>query len=441
MSRKPVILMLLSLLCVCPGTLAQTREKLALLIRNIYGPNGLVVDSEDFLPDGSNHSAHFNSAFQSNFTQFNIALASQLAAVPIPSPAAGFTYTFDSSTGTFKRSTQSFGPILADRAETIGRKRYSLGFNYQAFTFDSLEGVDLFNVPAVFTHDDFQLGGGRADVVTTVNSIEATVGQFTAFLSYGLADKLDLALVVPIVRTRLNVVSDATIQRIGTAGNPRVHFFRNPAAPGTFGSQKRFFSSGTASGLGDLIVRLKGNVLEKGHTGLALGLDVRVPTGDERDLLGSGALGAKPFAALSFIYKRFSPHINLGYQWNGNSLLSGDVSTGRKEDLPDQLLYVAGIDIGIDDRFSFAFDFLGQRVINSPRLIPTAFTATAGATSATFPDIRFDRASFSEANGATGFKANLAGRLLLNFNLLFRMNKTGLRDKVTPLFGIEYSFQ
>ncbi|PYU87194.1 MAG: hypothetical protein DMG08_28530, partial [Acidobacteria bacterium] len=167
MSRKPVILMLLSLLCVCPGTLAQTREKLALLIRNIYGPNGLVVDSEDFLPDGSNHSAHFNSAFQSNFTQFNIALASQLAAVPIPSPAAGFTYTFDSSTGTFKRSTQSFGPILADRAETIGRKRYSLGFNYQAFTFDSLEGVDLFNVPAVFTHDDFQLGGGRADVVTT----------------------------------------------------------------------------------------------------------------------------------------------------------------------------------------------------------------------------------------------------------------------------------
>src|SRR5437667_180179 len=63
MSRKPVILMLLSLLYVCPGTLAQTREKLALLIRNIYGPNGLLVDSEAFLPDGSNHSAHSNSEF------------------------------------------------------------------------------------------------------------------------------------------------------------------------------------------------------------------------------------------------------------------------------------------------------------------------------------------------------------------------------------------
>ena len=61
-------------------------------------------------------------------------------------------------------------------------------------------------------------------------------------------------------------------------------------------------------------------------------------------------MGAKPFAALSFIYKRFSPHINLGYQWNGDSLLSGDVGTGRKEDLPDQLLYVAGIDIGSGHR-------------------------------------------------------------------------------------------
>src|SRR5947208_16280204 len=69
MSRKPVILLLLSPLCVCPGTPAQTREKLALLIRNIYVPNGLVVDSETFLPAGSIHSAYCTSAFQSNASQ------------------------------------------------------------------------------------------------------------------------------------------------------------------------------------------------------------------------------------------------------------------------------------------------------------------------------------------------------------------------------------
>ena len=60
--------------------------KLALLFRDIYGPNGLIVNSEAVLPDGSTHSAHFNSAFQSNFTQFNIALASQLTSLPLPSP-------------------------------------------------------------------------------------------------------------------------------------------------------------------------------------------------------------------------------------------------------------------------------------------------------------------------------------------------------------------
>lgn len=441
MSKKTLLLLSLILLPGLGSARAQQREKLSLLFQNIYGPNGLVVDSEDVLPDGSNHSAHFNSAFQSNFTQFNIALAGQLTAVPLPSPASGFTYTFDSSTGTFRRSTQSFGPILADRAETIGRGRFTVGFSYQYFTFDQLEGMDLFRVPAVFTHDNFELGGGRADVVATDNSIEATLGQFTAFLTYGLTDRLDLSIAVPIVRTRLSVVSSATIHRVGTAANPRIHFFRDPSVPSGYGTQKRFTASGSASGLGDVIVRLKANALRTEKAGLALGLDMRLPTGDERDLLGAGAVGAKPFAAISFVRGRIAPHVNLGYQWNGESVLAGNPTQGARAQLPDQFLYVLGADVGIDTRFSLALDFLGQRVFDSPRLVSTTFTTRNGAATSTFPDIRFDRSSFSETSGAFGFKANLAGRLLVNFNLLFRLNKTGLRDRVTPLFGIEYSLQ
>ncbi len=107
------------------------------------------------------------------------------------------------STGTFVRSTQSFGPILTDRAETIGRGRFAFGFNFQHFSFDQLEGVDLTNVPSVFTHDDFQLGGGRADVVTTANAIDVSVGQWTGALTYGLTDRLDVSLAVPIVQHEL----------------------------------------------------------------------------------------------------------------------------------------------------------------------------------------------------------------------------------------------
>ena len=113
-----------------PGAQAQTSADaggLATLIQDVFGPRGLTVNSEAALPDGSTHSAHFNSAFQSNFRRFNIAIASQLSSLPLPSPASGFTYRFDAATGTFVRSTQSFGPMLADRAETIGRNRFSLG--------------------------------------------------------------------------------------------------------------------------------------------------------------------------------------------------------------------------------------------------------------------------------------------------------------------------
>jgi len=150
-------------------TVQSTSPNLAEMLQNIYGPHGLVVDSEAVLPDGSTHSAHFNGAFQTEFGRVNVALVQQLGALPIPSPASGFTYSFDNSTGTFLRSTQSFGPILADRAETIGRGRFAYGMALQQFSFSTFDGLRLSHIPGVFTHDDFQLGGGRSDVITTDN--------------------------------------------------------------------------------------------------------------------------------------------------------------------------------------------------------------------------------------------------------------------------------
>src|SRR4051812_1433058 len=292
---------------------AQTPGKLATLFQDVFGPTGLVVNSEAVLPDGSTHSAHFNSAFQSNFTQFNVALVSQLTALLLPSPASGFTYAFDSATGTFRRTTRSFGPILSDRADTIGRGRLSVGFNYQYFSFDALDGVDLSAVPAVFTHDDRQLGGGRLDVVTTANSVEASLAQWTGAITYGLTDRIDVSLALPIVRTTLSVLSNAQIQRIGTV-DPAVHFFEDPTARGGFGDRKQFSGVGSASGVGDMIVRVKANGFREGSRALAVGLDVRFPTGDEKDLLGSGAFGVKPFAALSASFGRLSPRANIAWQ-------------------------------------------------------------------------------------------------------------------------------
>src|SRR5574341_357599 len=104
------------LLAVAPVAGAAERTPLAFLIHNLYGPSGLVVDSEAVLPTGQTHSAHFNGAFQAEFSQLNLALVSQLASVPLPSPASSYTYRFDPAAGVFTRSTGSFGPILSDRA-------------------------------------------------------------------------------------------------------------------------------------------------------------------------------------------------------------------------------------------------------------------------------------------------------------------------------------
>jgi hypothetical protein len=434
MLRKAALMLVVALV---PGSavFAQDSGKLALLIPGLYGPGGLKVNSEARLPDGSTHSAHFNSAFQAEFTQFNIALASQLAAVPLPTPASGFTYTFDSSLGVFQRSTQSFGPILTERAETIGKGKFTFGVTYQHFGFDTLEGLSLGNVPAVFTHDDAQLGGGRTDLVTTSNAIDASVGQTVAFLSYGLGSRLDLSVAIPFVTVDLAVQSEAQVRRVGTATSPATHFYEDEA--GGFGTLETYRSSGHASGIGDVIVRLKGTPVHNDSVAIALGIDGRIPTGDEEDLLGLGAFGVKPFAVVSFSQGRVAPHLNVAYLWNGKSVLAGDVATGRKEDLPDQVQYAVGADIGVTKRLTLAFDFLGTYVIDSPRLIRETFTAANGQS---FPQIGFVTESYNLANGSAGLKFNPVGRLLIDFNVLFRLDSAGLRDKVTPLFGIEYAF-
>lgn len=412
---------------------------LAELLRNIYGPHGLTVDSEAVLPDGSTHSAHFNSAFQSEFERFNIALARQLVALPLPSPASGFTYTFDESTGTFIRSTQSFGPILADRAETIGRGKFSFGFTVQGFSFQSFDDLQLSHMPAVFTHDDAQLGGGRSDVITTQNAIAASVSQSTAVLTYGVTDRLDLSLAVPLVTTSLHVISDARIRRIGTESNPAIHFFRDQGAAGSYGDQRRFVAQGSARGLGDVIVRAKTTVLRTSRAALAIGGEGRMPTGQEQNLLGSGSLGLKAFEAFSFSYGRLSPHVNVSYQWNGGSVLAGDIASDQKGDLPDDLSVIVGADLGVDRRLSLAFDLLARHSSDSPRLAATTFTVP-DAPGNVFPDISFRLASLNVVDGSFGLKANLVGTLLLTFNLRFNLNGAGLQTKVTPLLGMEIGF-
>jgi hypothetical protein len=418
-----------------PYNVTVNVSELSRIFTELYGPEGLVVNSLAALAGGVSHSAHFNSGFESEFSQFGTALTGQIVSLPLPAPASGFTYQFDESLGVFTRSTSSFGPILAERADTIGARRVSVGFAYQRLAFDSIENMDLKTIPAVFTHDNFELRGGREDVITTVNSIESEVTRSAAFLTYGVTNDLDVSIAVPYISADVVVTSDATIRRIGTVA-PEIHFFR--AIDDSVGDRRLFTAFGHSSGPGDITVRMKQAIKKSPKNGVALGLDLRLPTGDERQLLGTGAPGVQPFAAWSANYATFSPHVNLGYQWNGSSVLGGNLDSGVAEDLPDVAVYALGAVVAVHSRVTAAVDILGRYIIDSPRVRRDEFHALDARS--VFPNITFDTGSIHELSGAVGLKINVAGRLLVNTNLLVRLNSAGLRDKLSPLVGIEYAF-
>lgn len=432
MTRK-LPLALLALSCAA-GAQAQD-QKLINLIVNVYGPNGLSVKSN------FQHEAHFIGSFRTGFGAFYTALGTQLASVPLPSPASGFTYTFNPGTGVFDRSTQSFGPILSDRAETIGKKKLSFSFNYQRYSFDSLDGVDLGAYPVVFTHVAPESGNTAfLDVITTENAVKTTVDQWTALLNYGLSDRVDVSLAVPVVRVDLGVTSVASIRRVASSSNPGFHFWSTPGD-----IAKTFSDSGSKTGIGDVTLRVKGTAVKSGKTGLALGAEVRLPVGDEENLLGSGAVGVKPFLVFSWAGQTLAPHLKLAYQWNGKSKLAasldegpgGTIVLGDKQDLPDQFLYEAGVDFGLGKKATLAVDLLGRAVKDGERLTASTFTAVNGQT---FPTVTSGTATYNALDGSVGVKLNPGGKFLVDLNVRFKLNDSGLRDKVTPLLGIEYTF-
>jgi hypothetical protein len=84
-------------------------------------------------------------------------------------------------------------------------------------------------------------------------------------------------------------------------------------------------------------------------------------------------------------------------------------------------------------------DLIGRYIIDSPRLRLEDFHAL-DANHTVFPNITFTSGSFNEISAAAGLKVNVFGRMLVDLNLLVRLNSEGLRDKISPLVGLEYAF-
>ncbi len=396
---------------------------------------------------GFSHSAHFIGADSPQFKAlqgFNTELGNQLSSFPLASSAGGFTYNFDPSLGVFTRAAESFGPIYAERSDTIGKGRMNVGVNYTHFTFDHIDGLALRDGQAklVFTHQDTNGDHGNlqfpfeGDLITS-NLFLKVDTDITAFvLTYGISDRVDVGLAVPVLRVNLDAQTDATIRRLATGGNSPIHTFTNG------GTTESFRQSGSASGVGDVVLRGKFRLLQGGRGGLALAGDLRLPTGEERDLLGTGATQVRGFVIASLHAGPFSPHVNAGYAWSSHA------SGGRK--VPDEISYTGGFDWALGPRLTFAVDVLGRtfRKAQVVRVVDTTFqyntnpdfNGTPVIQTATFSRLISETRDSTSLLGSAGFKINPVGNLLITVNGLFSLNQKGLQDRFAPLLAFDYSF-
>src|SRR5215469_10767186 len=114
----------------------------------------------------------------SEFNFFNESFATDLSQLPLATPASGVIFEFVN--GVLAESRKNVGPIMTERAETIGIHKFYVAFTYQQFRFHSIDGNDLENVPIVFRFPPV-----NSTVFTqTTNRFNSTVNQYVVYATY-----------------------------------------------------------------------------------------------------------------------------------------------------------------------------------------------------------------------------------------------------------------
>lgn len=462
MNKPLVVALFLSVACIAamgqqisgPCGQASNQAKVGCTLSYLYSASGVLPVYQN----GSEQDAHGSSGFDfvSNPTALNATLGTELTTLPLTAPGSGFVYQFDKASGLEVRSAQSLGPILAERGETIGKHKLFAALAYEYFDFDSENGISLRSLNNVIQHEqDNPPEAEDSDLISTNDAIDLKIHQFTAFATFGLTDRIDVSAVIPFLNVRMGAYSTATIHNVSL---PLVHAFCASPTLADPCTTMSFSNFREATGIGDAVFRVKARVWGGERTKLAAGVDFRAPTGDELNFRGSGTYGVRPFAALSFSKDRFAPHANFGFQINGDSLLAGNLATGSKAHLPNELTYSAGTDIGVTHNFTIAADWLGEHLINGFGLQKSSCSETyppsGGAVSSTciqgssatgsgiltFPEDVTITSGYNLDDIAVGAKLSPVKNLLITVNGLFKLDNAGLRATVVPLAGIGYTF-
>lgn len=329
------------------------------------------------------------------------ALLVNLTSAPLATSSSGFLYRLNPQLGTVERATESFGPFFVERALTPGRGRTSFGLSATASRFDRLNGEKLRDGTLVTVANRFRDEATPFD--TEALTLRIRSSTMTVLGSVGVTDRLEIGVALPFVRLdlegqRLNVYRGTPLlQASGTA---------------------------TASGMADIALRAKYSLLAVRDGGLAAAAEVRLPTGDERNLLGTGA------ASYRFIGIGSVEHGPVAFHGNA-AVLRGGVS-------PEWSVAGAG-SIAVHPRVTLSGELLTRHIseLHDIDLVavphPTisgvdTLRLTAGTSAATV------------TNAVAGLKWNVTGKLVLGGHVTYAVAQRGLTAPVTPTVGLEYAF-
>jgi len=207
----------------------------------------------------------------------------------------------------------------------------------------------------------------------------------------------------------------------------------------------------SSSGLGDIAIFSKFRFKQFGPEptaggkpsgALAAAATIRLPTGDEDGLRGLG-VGRSLFSVIgSASFGRFSPHGNVGYEfWTSRVTVPRDFQGLTSLAANAQIEYTAGVEIEATRSLTILGDVLGRYLRGTGQVDYQPYQYRPNQSQVQGAD-----ALVAVPNGvssvilAPGVKWNFFQNALITVNALIPVNKNGLRDRFTPVIGIDWGF-
>lgn len=329
------------------------------------------------------------------------ALIVSLTSVPIASSSGGFVYRLNPELGTVERATESFGGFFVERALTPGRGRAAFGVSASTSAFDGLDGHKLRDGSFVTLANHFR--DEPAPFATDSLTLRVRSSMMTVFASVGVTDRLEIGGAVPFLRLTLE--------------GERNNFYRGQRF-------QQAAASAIATGIGDAAVRAKYQLVARRSGGVAVAGEVRLPTGDEQNLLGAGSAAVRVMGIGSLEEGRMSLHGNAG-------LVRGGIS--------DEFTFGGAASLALAPQVTLTGELSARHV---SELRSLSFSGAPHPESVGVETLRLTGGEPGRtiASGISGLKWNPGGTLVLAVHLRWCLTAAGLTSPMTPSVGVEYAF-